>query len=82
MSLKEPGIMLDGRRLSCTLAVSQEELSKKDDGDEKIKDKRNLRLLKCGLVAHGYKEAEGVSQTDMAKRAQVFDLSLIVSMKI
>lgn len=27
--------------------------------------------MKCGLVAYGSKESEGVSQTDMAKRAQV-----------
>ena len=63
--------MLDGRKLLCSAAVSREELSIQQEGTEKNRDKRNLRLLKCGLVVYGSKESEGVSQTDMAKRAQV-----------
>lgn len=70
-SLKEPGILLDGRKLSCIQALSQKELSEKQDVPEKDKDKRNLRFLKCGLIPYGSKESEGVSQTDMAKRAQL-----------
>ncbi|XP_035216871.1 RNA-binding protein 28-like, partial [Stegodyphus dumicola] len=65
------GIVLDGRRLLCVLAVSQEELREKSNETKKPSDKRNLRLLKVGLILSNSAEAEGVSQADMAKRAQL-----------
>ncbi|KFM79965.1 RNA-binding protein 28, partial [Stegodyphus mimosarum] len=65
------GIVLDGRRLLCVLAVSQEELREKSNETKKPSDKRNLRLLKVGLILPNSVEAEGVSQSDMAKRAQL-----------
>lgn len=71
-SSKEPGVFLDGRKLLCTYAVSRGEVSKIYDQSTKVnKDKRNLRLLKCGLIMQESKAAEGVSKTDMAKRAQL-----------
>lgn len=66
------GIYLDGRKLCCTLAISREELQTRNESDTKTgKDKRNLSLLKVGLIKKGSVEAEGVSQSDLTKRAKL-----------
>ncbi|XP_054716189.1 RNA-binding protein 28-like [Uloborus diversus] len=70
-SEKDPGIFLDGRKLTCNYAMSREDITQKNDATKKPKDKRNLNLLKCSVIIPGSKEAEGVSQSDMAHRLQL-----------
>ncbi|KAG8191638.1 hypothetical protein JTE90_012354 [Oedothorax gibbosus] len=70
-SFGEPGVVVDGRKLTCSLAMSREDVSHVGDDTKKPKDKRNLNLLRVGLIMRDSKESEGVSPADMAKRAQL-----------
>nr|XP_015918708.1 RNA-binding protein 28 isoform X2 [Parasteatoda tepidariorum] len=70
-SMKEPGILVDGRKLTCSPAVSKESIFQQKDQLKKPKDRRNLRLLKVGLILPHSEESKAVSPSDMAKRAQL-----------
>ena len=65
-------LYLDGRQLNVLLAVTKTKL--KDIQESRLtkdKDKRNLYLAKEGLIYPNSPAAEGVSQTDLAKRLAV-----------
>ncbi|XP_016099306.1 RNA-binding protein 28-like [Sinocyclocheilus grahami] len=66
------GIRVDGRRLNVLPAVNREDATKFKD--KKVKThtgSRNLYLAREGLIRPGSKSAEGVSETDLAKRTRV-----------
>ena len=67
------GIYLDGRRIYCLEAITQDKTDEiaKAKKERKAKDTRNLYLAREGLVREGTMAAEGVSKQDMAKRAQL-----------
>ncbi|XP_013772254.1 RNA-binding protein 28-like, partial [Limulus polyphemus] len=67
------GIILDGRKLNISLALSRTEIQKKmqEKHEKKPNDRRNLYLAREGQVRVGSMAAEGVSQTDLAKRMQL-----------
>ncbi|NXI43027.1 RBM28 protein, partial [Galbula dea] len=69
------GLRLDGRLLRIDLAVSREEARKlRQQKPQKPKGTRNLYLAREGLIRAGTKAAEGVSDSDMAKRARFEEL--------
>ncbi|XP_055951146.1 RNA-binding protein 28-like [Argiope bruennichi] len=63
----EPGVIVDGRRLSCVIAVSKDAIP--TGKPQEKKDKRNLNLLRVGFIKP--EEADGMSKADMAKRTQL-----------
>uniref|UniRef100_A0A672LTN6 RNA-binding protein 28-like n=1 Tax=Sinocyclocheilus grahami TaxID=75366 RepID=A0A672LTN6_SINGR len=69
------GIRVDGRRLNVLPAVNREDATKFKD--KKVKThtgSRNLYLAREGLIRPGSKSAEGVSETDLAKRTRFEEL--------
>uniref|UniRef100_A0A9J8AVI5 RNA binding motif protein 28 n=1 Tax=Cyprinus carpio carpio TaxID=630221 RepID=A0A9J8AVI5_CYPCA len=69
------GIRVDGRRLNVLPAVNREDAVKFKD--KKVKThtgSRNLYLAREGLIRPGSKTAEGVSETDLAKRTRFEEL--------
>ena len=69
---QETDFCLDGRQLNISLAVTRNKL--KDIQEKRLtkeKDKRNLYLAKEGLIYPESPAAEGVSQSDLAKRLAV-----------
>ncbi|XP_060779605.1 RNA-binding protein 28 [Neoarius graeffei] len=69
------GVRVDGRKLNIVLAVSREDASKlKSKRVKTHKGSRNLYLAREGLIRAGTKAAEGVSDSDMAKRARFAEL--------
>ncbi|XP_052008898.1 RNA-binding protein 28 [Xyrauchen texanus] len=65
------GIRVDGRRLNISAAVSREDAVRFKDKKVKIHTgSRNLYLAREGLVRPQSKAAEGVSESDMAKRTR------------
>ncbi|XP_058047305.1 RNA-binding protein 28 [Ahaetulla prasina] len=69
------GLHLGGRRLRVDLAVSREEAQQlRSPKTPKPTGTRNLYLAREGLIRAGTKAAEGVSATDMAKRARFEEL--------
>uniref|UniRef100_A0A4W4F8K8 RNA-binding protein 28 n=1 Tax=Electrophorus electricus TaxID=8005 RepID=A0A4W4F8K8_ELEEL len=69
------GLRVDGRKLNMVLAVSREDASTlKSKATKTHKGSRNLYLAREGLIRAGTKAAEGVSDSDMAKRARFEDL--------
>ncbi|CAL1283685.1 unnamed protein product [Larinioides sclopetarius] len=62
----EPGVVVDGRRLSCVIAVSKDAIP--TGKPQEKKDKRNLNLLRVGIIKP--EEADGMSKADMGKRTQ------------
>ncbi|MCI4379043.1 hypothetical protein PGIGA_G00223350 [Pangasianodon gigas] len=69
------GVKVDGRKLNIVLAVSREDASKLKSKKVKThKGSRNLYLAREGLIRAGTKAAEGVSESDMAKRARFAEL--------
>uniref|UniRef100_A0A452HA24 RRM domain-containing protein n=1 Tax=Gopherus agassizii TaxID=38772 RepID=A0A452HA24_9SAUR len=66
------GLRLGGRRLHLDLAVSRDEAQKlRAQKVKKPTGTRNLYLAREGLIRAGTQAAEGVSTSDMAKRARV-----------
>uniref|UniRef100_A0A8C0QNK2 RNA binding motif protein 28 n=1 Tax=Chelonoidis abingdonii TaxID=106734 RepID=A0A8C0QNK2_CHEAB len=66
------GLRLGGRRLQLDLAVSRDEAQKlRAQKVKKPTGTRNLYLAREGLIRAGTQAAEGVSTSDMAKRARV-----------
>ncbi|XP_015268508.1 PREDICTED: RNA-binding protein 28 [Gekko japonicus] len=64
------GLRLGGRRLRVDLAVSREEAQQlRSKKVKKPTGTRNLYLAREGLIRAGTQAAEGVSATDLAKRA-------------
>ncbi|GIY87284.1 RNA-binding protein 28 [Caerostris extrusa] len=70
-SYVEPGVIVDGRKLICSLAISREDASLIGKTEKTKSDKRNLNLLRVGLIMPDSEESEGVSKSDMAKRTQL-----------
>ncbi|TFK00871.1 actin-binding Rho-activating protein-like [Platysternon megacephalum] len=69
------GLRLGGRRLHLDLAVSRDEAQKlRAQKVKKPTGTRNLYLAREGLIRAGTQAAEGVSTTDMAKRARFEEL--------
>ncbi|TSK38431.1 RNA-binding protein 28 [Bagarius yarrelli] len=69
------GVRVDGRKLNIVLAVTREDASKLKNKKVKThKGSRNLYLAREGLIRAGTKAAEGVSESDMAKRARFAEL--------
>ncbi|XP_023241758.1 RNA-binding protein 28-like [Centruroides sculpturatus] len=68
----DKNIILDGRRLNVSLAISPEDIRKnKEEKQKKGKDNRNLKLLTEGLIRAGSDAAKGVSQADLKKRLEL-----------
>ncbi|KAM6937699.1 RNA-binding protein 28 [Xenentodon cancila] len=69
------GIRVDGRKLVIVAAVSREDAVKLKVKKTKVETgSRNLYLAREGLIRAGTKAAEGVSETDMVKRARFEEL--------
>ncbi|XP_062860354.1 RNA-binding protein 28 isoform X2 [Trichomycterus rosablanca] len=69
------GVRVDGRKLNIMLAVSKEDAVKLKTKEVKThKGSRNLYLAREGLIRAGTKAAEGVSDSDMAKRTRFEEL--------
>ncbi|XP_027017817.2 RNA-binding protein 28 [Tachysurus fulvidraco] len=69
------GLRVDGRKLNVVLAVSREDASKLKNKEKKThKGTRNLYLAREGLIRAGTKSAEGVSASDMDKRARFAEM--------
>ncbi|KAL6478883.1 hypothetical protein MHYP_G00123160 [Metynnis hypsauchen] len=69
------GVRVDGRKLNIVLAVSRDDAAKLKTKKVKThKGSRNLYLAREGLIRAGTKAAEGVSDSDMAKRARFEEL--------
>nr|XP_054774952.1 RNA-binding protein 28-like isoform X2 [Lytechinus pictus] len=69
-------VRLNGRLLALSPAISRSEAIKlrtaeKDKAKEEQKDKRNLHLLREGLIRPGTKAAEGLSEQYMNKRLKI-----------
>ncbi|XP_018324265.2 RNA-binding protein 28-like [Agrilus planipennis] len=68
-------LILLGNILDCQPALTrnalEEKVKDKSEKKAKQKDSRNLYLIKEGVVLAGSKAAEGVSESDMAKRLQL-----------
>ncbi|XP_033101849.1 RNA-binding protein 28-like [Anneissia japonica] len=72
----ESGIVFKNRRLQLNLALSREEATKlrtqeKDKEKVKNKDKRNLYLLREGMIRPGTQAAEGLSEAEIRKRTNL-----------
>lgn len=66
------GMMLDGRQLLVSKALSREEVTNlKNASKEKKQDSRNLYLAREGLIRAGMKAAEELSKTDLNKRLKI-----------
>uniref|UniRef100_A0A8C8RG49 RNA binding motif protein 28 n=1 Tax=Pelusios castaneus TaxID=367368 RepID=A0A8C8RG49_9SAUR len=69
------GLRLGGRRLLLALAVSRDEAQKlRSQKVKKPTGTRNLYLAREGLIRAGTQAAEGMSATDLAKRARFEEL--------
>ncbi|KAF7287821.1 hypothetical protein GWI33_000174 [Rhynchophorus ferrugineus] len=68
-------LTLLGNILDCHPAIDQNDLKNKlhseKENKSKPKDSRNLYLVKEGVILAGTKAAQGLSQSDMAKRLQI-----------
>ncbi|GFS36529.1 RNA-binding protein 28 [Trichonephila inaurata madagascariensis] len=67
----EPGIVVDGRKLICTNAISREDASHFGKAVKQKSDRRNLYLLRVGEFAHDSEEIKNMSKGDAGKRAQL-----------
>lgn len=66
------GMMLDGRKLLISKALSREEaVNLKLSTKDVKKDSRNLYLAREGLIRAGMKAAEDLSKTDLNKRLKI-----------
>ncbi|GFS65483.1 RNA-binding protein 28 [Trichonephila clavipes] len=70
-SYVEPGIVVDGRKLMCTNAISREDASHFGKPEKQKSDRRNLYLLRVGEFTHDSEEVKNMSKADAAKRAQL-----------
>ena len=72
-SESKDGLWLDNRQIYACVALSKEDADTKqrDKKKKETKDSRNLHLAVEGLVRQGTKAAEGVSKSDLEKRAKV-----------
>ncbi|KAA0715143.1 RNA-binding protein 28 [Triplophysa tibetana] len=70
------GIRLNGRKVYIVRAVSRDDVGKFNDKKIKThKGIRNLYLFREGLIRPGSNAAEGVSESDMAKRIRFQDIN-------
>ncbi|XP_052088587.1 RNA-binding protein 28-like [Mytilus californianus] len=69
---KGGGIIVDGRKLLIAKAVSRQKATELAKKEEKVKeDKRNLHLVREGLIRGGTKDAIGLSKQDIEKRQKI-----------
>ncbi|XP_076078226.1 RNA-binding protein 28-like [Mytilus galloprovincialis] len=69
---KGGGIIVDGRKLLIAKAVSRQKATELAKKEEKVKeDKRNLHLVREGLIRGGTKDAVGLSKQDIEKRQKI-----------
>ncbi|KHN87038.1 RNA-binding protein 28 [Toxocara canis] len=69
----DPGIMIDSRRIYAHRALPRNDAAaiEKENLKRKPKDKRNLHLLRVGVVRPGTVAARGMSEMDAKKRAKL-----------
>ncbi|GFR09182.1 RNA-binding protein 28 [Trichonephila clavata] len=70
-SYVEPGVVVDGRKLRCTNAISREDASLIGKPEKQKSDNRNLYLLRAGLFTPDSEEVKNMPKGDAAKRAQL-----------
>ena len=72
-SESKDGLWLDNRQIYACVALSKDDADTKqrDKKKKETKDSRNMHLAVEGLVRQGTKAAEGVSKSDLEKRAKV-----------
>uniref|UniRef100_A0A7E4VXK1 RNA-binding protein 28 n=1 Tax=Panagrellus redivivus TaxID=6233 RepID=A0A7E4VXK1_PANRE len=69
----EEGIVIDGRRLHGFRAVAREKAKDFKAPDKTASDKRNLYLLRVGLIRPGTALANDMSDSDAAKRVSLMN---------
>jgi len=73
----ESDIVVDGRRLILTLAISRDDAEKnkykKEKEAVKDRDKRNLTLADIGVIKRGTSEAESIPALELERRARAWD---------
>ncbi|MFH4980841.1 hypothetical protein AB6A40_007550 [Gnathostoma spinigerum] len=69
----EHGIVVDQRRISGFRALPRSEMAamEKERSTKRPKDKRNLHLLRVGLIRQGTAAARGMSESDAEKRIRI-----------
>ncbi|CAI5440874.1 unnamed protein product [Caenorhabditis angaria] len=69
----EEGLIIDNRLIKANLAIPRKEAvdMEKDKLTKVPKDKRNLRLVRFGLIRAGTEVAKGMSKEDAAKRERL-----------
>ncbi|XP_062588932.1 RNA-binding protein 28-like [Saccostrea cucullata] len=69
---EEEGIVVDGRRLNVIVAVEREKAQDLSGQKSKVKeDKRNLHLVREGMIRPGTQAAVGLSKEDLLKRTKL-----------
>ncbi|XP_061195663.1 RNA-binding protein 28-like [Saccostrea echinata] len=69
---EEEGIIVDGRRLNVIVAVEREKAQDLSGQKSKVKeDKRNLHLVREGMIRPGTQAAIGLSKEDLLKRTKL-----------
>ncbi|KAK0429211.1 hypothetical protein QR680_011254 [Steinernema hermaphroditum] len=74
----EEGITIDGRRINGMVAVPRSDASQfqnNEAGKQKVKDKRNLHLLRASFIRPGTASANEMSQHDVEKRQKLASLA-------
>uniref|UniRef100_F1KXM3 RNA-binding protein 28 n=1 Tax=Ascaris suum TaxID=6253 RepID=F1KXM3_ASCSU len=69
----DPGVTIDGRRIFGHRALPRNDAAaiEKENLKKRLKDKRNLHLLRVGIVRAGTAAAKGMSEMDAKKRAKL-----------
>ncbi|VDK44686.1 unnamed protein product [Anisakis simplex] len=69
----DPGIVIDNRRIYAHRALPRDDAAaiEKEKLRKQPKDKRNLHLLRVGVIRSGTAAARGMSETDAKKRAKL-----------
>ncbi|KHJ80625.1 hypothetical protein OESDEN_19698 [Oesophagostomum dentatum] len=73
----EQGLEIDGREVKGSLAIQRENAMEieKQKSVKVPEDKRNLRLVRFGLIREGTSAAKGMSSEDAAKRQRLAEVS-------
>ncbi|CAJ0608332.1 unnamed protein product [Cylicocyclus nassatus] len=73
----ERGLEIDGREIKGSLAIQRENAAEiqKQKSVKVPEDKRNLRLIRFGLIREGTSAAKGMSAEDAAKRQRLAEVS-------
>ncbi|KAK3097152.1 hypothetical protein FSP39_006867 [Pinctada imbricata] len=69
---KNGGIVLDHRKLNVTIAVSRDKAKELKNKEKKVKvDKRNLHLVREGMIRPGTQDAQGLTKDDLLRRGKL-----------